>query len=316
MEDINRWKSLAGIITEGPLNAALSRGDISSPEESKEFGLYVGERNSGQLDLVFKGDKSECLHKWQNELIGSFGDKRMVFRVVPMYDGVPNHITETFEETDEQNGYTLNETEAKVDEPSKSDVETSDKDGKVDKEPAVKVPADISKAINTRVAELKAAIEEFDEKGFNDNSVKKNALEALEQVKDNLSKPNGKKLAVIFYGTLMGPIQELFPPKVVKFLYSSSASKKPVTEARYNQDFEADDQIGHNRLKQALKRLDDKVELVGNRGDEETNNYVSSWCQSNIAQAFWNHAADHLDHIGFMIAASNMREHAAESGYH
>ena len=177
-----------------------------------------------------------------------------------------------------------------------------------------KVPSDVSSALNKRVSELKQSLSRYGDKG-----AKQNAVDALEKIADLLKLEDGLADAALFYGTLMSPITDLFPPTVVKFLHTSPATKKgsaAVTEARYNQDFEADDQIGHGRLKQALTRLDDKVELVGNRSDEETNNYVSGWCQSNIAQAFWNHAADHLDDLGFSIAASNMREHAAESGYH
>lgn len=89
----------------------------------------------------------------------------------------------------------------------------------VEKVPAVKVPSDVYSAITKRVAELQAAIKLNDEKGYNDGSVKVNAIDALEQIADNLKKEDGLTKANLFYHTLMGPILELIPPVVIKFLH-------------------------------------------------------------------------------------------------
>lgn len=79
----------------------------------------------------------------------------------------------------------------------------------------VKVPADVSSAITKRISELKAAIAEFD-----DGGVKPNAIEALEQIAADLKLEDGHAKAALFYGTLMSPITDLFPPKLVKFIHS------------------------------------------------------------------------------------------------
>jgi hypothetical protein len=92
-----------------------------------------------------------------------------------------------------------------------------------------KVPADVMAQLNQRIAEVKASIEKYHKKGFNDTGYNPNgavagdvtglALEALEQIKTNLSKgEDGFLAAQIFLGTLMNPITNLFPPKLIKFL--------------------------------------------------------------------------------------------------
>lgn len=90
----------------------------------------------------------------------------------------------------------------------------------------LRVPADVSAAITTRISELKAAIEQFDEKGYNDQSVKVNAIEALEKIADNFKKEDGLLKANVFYNTLMSPIQDLLPNQLIKFLHTAPKSEK------------------------------------------------------------------------------------------
>ncbi len=89
----------------------------------------------------------------------------------------------------------------------------------------VKVPADVTSAISSRIAELKQSIAQYNEKGYNDGGVKVNAIEALEQIAADLKLEDGLTIANIFYGTLMSPITDLLPPKVVKFLHSSTVTE-------------------------------------------------------------------------------------------
>ena len=94
-------------------------------------------------------------------------------------------------------------------------------DAKAEKKAAkVKVPADVTAAINARIAELKQSIAQYNEKGYDDGGVKLNAIEALEQIAADLKLEDGLTIANVFYGTLMSPITDLLPPKVVKFLHS------------------------------------------------------------------------------------------------
>ena len=89
-----------------------------------------------------------------------------------------------------------------------------------------KVPADVFSAISSRVAELKQSIAQYNDKGYDDGGVKNNAIEALEQIAANLKLEDGLTKASVFYGTLMSPITDLFPPKVVKFLHTAPKAVK------------------------------------------------------------------------------------------
>lgn len=91
---------------------------------------------------------------------------------------------------------------------------------KAEKVVKLRVPADVLAVTNQRISELKKAIEEFDEKGVNDVSVKQNAIDALEQILADFKKPDAKVIVALFYGSLMSPITTLFPPKLVKFIHA------------------------------------------------------------------------------------------------
>jgi hypothetical protein len=87
-----------------------------------------------------------------------------------------------------------------------------------------KVPTEVMKAIKKRVDELKKSIERYDDKGYNDLSVKSNAIEALEQIRDNLSRGDheGFMEAQMFFLTLMSPIWDMIPAQVVNYLAKGS----------------------------------------------------------------------------------------------
>jgi hypothetical protein len=87
-----------------------------------------------------------------------------------------------------------------------------------------KVPKEVIGAIKKRVAEIKKSIERYDDKGYNDLSVKENAVEALEQISDNLARGDheGFMEAQMFFLTLMSPIWDLFPAQVVNYLAKGS----------------------------------------------------------------------------------------------
>jgi hypothetical protein len=82
------------------------------------------------------------------------------------------------------------------------------------------VPKDVIKAIDKRIAELKAAKARYDKKGFNDDSVKSKAIECLTQIKTNLQRGDheGFMEAQIFFTTLMSPIWDMIPAQVVNYL--------------------------------------------------------------------------------------------------
>jgi ribosomal protein S27E len=98
----------------------------------------------------------------------------------------------------------------------------------VEEETKVKVPSDVMKHINKRIQELKASIETYDEKGYDDKSVKSRAIECLEKIKKHLEAGTQEqyKQAQVYYGTLMSPIFDMFPTQLINFLHSTSAHTK------------------------------------------------------------------------------------------
>lgn len=90
----------------------------------------------------------------------------------------------------------------------------------------VKTPADVMKHVNKRLKELKAAIEQYDEKGYDDKSVKGLAVECLEKIKAHLVAGTDEefKMAQVYYGTLMSPIFDMFPTQLINFLHSKRDS--------------------------------------------------------------------------------------------
>lgn len=84
----------------------------------------------------------------------------------------------------------------------------------------MKTPKDVMDSIDQRLAEIKDSIDRYDRKGYNEKSVKANAVEALEQIKRNLSQNDqeGFMEAQVYFGTLMSPIWDLLPAKVVNYL--------------------------------------------------------------------------------------------------
>lgn len=104
----------------------------------------------------------------------------------------------------------------------------ADKDGESEKKTKVTIPEKVVAQINTRLQELKSAQEEYDEKGFNDKSVKVNAIDFLEKVKEHLNQNDveGFKNAQILFQTLMSPITDLLPAALVNFLATGRNSKE------------------------------------------------------------------------------------------
>jgi len=99
------------------------------------------------------------------------------------------------------------------------------------REDRVKIPKQLTTSINSKIKEIAASIEHYDEKGYNDgdgdNSNKIKAMDALEQVKSNLAlrTEEGMKQAKLFFLTLMSPITDLFPADVVNFLAKGNVDK-------------------------------------------------------------------------------------------
>lgn len=91
------------------------------------------------------------------------------------------------------------------------------------------VPKEVMQAIDKRIAEVKASIERYDGKGYNEKSVKVNVVDALQQIRKNLARGDheGFMEAQIFFGTLMSPIWDMIPAQVVNYLAKGDDSENP-----------------------------------------------------------------------------------------
>ena len=88
----------------------------------------------------------------------------------------------------------------------------------------VQLPDSVKAAAKKRIKEIEQSIEDYDDKGYNDgagaNSNKTKAIDAIEQILQNLSTNDleGYKQAQLFFLTLMSPITDLMPASLVNFL--------------------------------------------------------------------------------------------------
>lgn len=102
----------------------------------------------------------------------------------------------------------------------------------VERNTKIVVPKKVKNDVAARITELKKSIEQYDEKGYNDNSEKEKAIECLQQLMDNLESNDlvGLKQAQVFYGTLMSPITDLFPASIVNFLANPDVYKEKTSK--------------------------------------------------------------------------------------
>lgn len=92
----------------------------------------------------------------------------------------------------------------------------------------INMPASVKADAKRRIKEIRQSIKDYDDKGYNDgagrNSNKNKAIDAIEQIMDNLSSKDyeGFREAQLFFLTLMSPITDLFPASLVNFLSGST----------------------------------------------------------------------------------------------
>lgn len=84
-----------------------------------------------------------------------------------------------------------------------------------------KTPRDVIKACNDRIKEIEDSIALDDNKGYNDQSDKVVAIEAIQHILDNLLKNNqeGYKQAVLYYSSLASNLQHWLPSHLIKYLH-------------------------------------------------------------------------------------------------
>ncbi|QDJ96394.1 hypothetical protein Xoosp13_208 [Xanthomonas phage Xoo-sp13] len=84
----------------------------------------------------------------------------------------------------------------------------------------IRLPSSVKSVVKSRIQELEAAIVAYDDKGFDNDGVKQNAVDALNQILENVAAGDaeGIKKAQVYFSTLMSPITTFFPPQLVNWL--------------------------------------------------------------------------------------------------
>lgn len=160
----------------------------------------------------------------------------------------------------------------------------------------IKLPPEVRKDANKRIKEIEASIKDYDDKGYNDgagaNSNKNKAIDAIEQLLDNLSSNDyeGFKKAQLFYLTLMSPITDLLPASLVNFLANGATGREGNDELLskvepHETDLKENDLkirslldiISESKRKRRKKKMDgedpcwDDHEMIGHKKDEKGN---------------------------------------------
>ncbi len=84
----------------------------------------------------------------------------------------------------------------------------------------IRLPNAVRSEVNKRIKELETAIARYDDKGYDDKSIKQQAVDCLKQILQDLSTNDleGVKKAQIYFETLMSPLTDFFPPLLVNWL--------------------------------------------------------------------------------------------------
>lgn len=268
-------------IVEPVLEASVSKGQLELliNKNNAEYGtqFYVG-GTYGNMDLWVK-DAEGNDYRLES---GSAKDCYNTFVAERFKDKWRGQATETpamKESLDEDsNNFFLKHSETKpmavmgLQDPN----DLNDRMG-INKERAdkVEVPSDVKTAVSARIAELKKSIAEYDDKGYNDISQKEKAIECLEKIMEHLAQGNseGLKQAQIFFGTLMSPITECFPAKLITFLGNADARK-----AGWLDRFKVAEGVGYGERRGMIRdRMgrDDMASELGAMGTDDDSTDIS-----------------------------------------
>ena len=185
----DKWKS---VMYATATKMALKEGDEERKEVLKNHIHQVEEQNKRLAkDSTSYKDNIAQIERWKKEL--------SQLEEAAQFDATPANMfmdSEFEDDKDERNG--------------------SNKERSED----VKLPKEIVEQVNKRISEIKKSMELYDEKGYNDISLKKQAIECMEKIMDHLKEENIEsfKQAQIYFQTLMSPLTDLFPAKLVNFL--------------------------------------------------------------------------------------------------
>ena len=97
----------------------------------------------------------------------------------------------------------------------------------------IRLPNAVRNVVNQRIKELDQAILKYDDKGYDDKSIKQQAVDCLKQILQDLSTNDleGVKKAQIYFETLMSPLTDFFPPQLINWLANAVNPYVGVKEA-------------------------------------------------------------------------------------
>lgn len=168
--------------------------------------LKVGEPDSDKMGIQFSGTRKECVDEW-NDTKHSWpkGSKHKIERHVE-----ESATTPVVEAEKEKLDY-LN-----------APVENSGI--KFEQGTKIRLPSAVKTAVKTRISELNRAILQYDDKGYNDKSIKQQTVDCLNQILQDLSSNDleGVKKAQVYITTLMSPLTDFFPPQLINWLATAN----------------------------------------------------------------------------------------------
>ena len=88
----------------------------------------------------------------------------------------------------------------------------------------IRLPNAVKNVVKDRIKQLDDAILRYDDKGYDDKSIKQQAVDCLNQILQDLSTGDleGLKKAQIYFGTLMSPLTDFFPPQLINWLANAN----------------------------------------------------------------------------------------------
>lgn len=203
----------------------------ANPDSPKsKYGYYADEinycvselhrRNSPNYNSEDKSDVSKYVNKAENYDESVEAKEEVVVEEVEVVVEKEEEVKQVPEvKFETPNAFTSDDFD-KIVKKALNDINSVHYDSDAAKLNRYKTPKDVVKACKQRIKEIEASIAIDDEKGYNDNSVKIQSIECIEQILQNLSSNDeeGYKQAVIYHTTLAGQYLHWLPNQLIKYL--------------------------------------------------------------------------------------------------
>lgn len=217
-----------------PLGTILEKTRKDFMEFGKKYGKPVVSTVDGKMHAAIELDKSAGVSppeqsKKAQEIKTAWSElKKSLDEKTPEHKQANSPVKEAA--SDDNNNFIQSDDEAPTNLNARMGIN-------IEREHKIAVPKDIIAAIDKRISELKKSIEEYDTKGYNDDSMKHKAVTCLEQIKENLAAGDKEALkqAMIYNSTLMSPIKDLFPAQLEAFLAKGYFQEEPLNKFQHKE---------------------------------------------------------------------------------